>query len=252
MCTVTYVPLRSSLQGFQNLEGFVLTSNRDEKVARLAAEPPVIHNVKGKNLIYPCDPTGHGSWIALEENGTTVCLLNGGFLPHVANPAYKHSRGLVVLDYFSFRNTAHFHSNYAFEGIEPFTLVIVQANEVYEIRWDGETAYKKQLESDVPHIWSSVTLYTPEIIKKREQWFSKWVAKNPDYSIANSQSIIDFHRFTGDGDAENDILMNRHGFLKTVSITSVRVEKKSSKMIYFDLLNQGDSQMDFSKEYFVD
>ncbi len=34
----------------------------------------------------------------------------------------------------------------------------------------------ESLNANKPHIWSSVTLYDPAAIRKRENWFNKWIS----------------------------------------------------------------------------
>jgi len=225
MCTVTYLPKPNG--------EYILTSSRDEKIVRPAAAVPQCYTIGGKSIVFPKDPTAGGSWIAYAGE-KTVCLLNGGFKKHISNPPYKKSRGLVVLDYFSFEDIKKFETNYDFFGIEPFTLVIIESNDLYEFRWNGIQTVVSKLNADLPHIWSSVTLYTDEVILKRKTWFQSWLSSNVQYSKEN---IILFHKNAGEGDKENDVLMNRNSFMMTVSITSIEKSGPVMKMVYEDLIN---------------
>ena len=47
--------------------------------------------------------------------------------------------------------------------------------------------------------------------------------------------IMDFHRFGGEGDAHNDLLMNRAGKVFTVSITGLEINSDKARMVYHDL-----------------
>ncbi|MEJ0104484.1 MAG: hypothetical protein WDO19_18805 [Bacteroidota bacterium] len=64
-----------------------------------------------------------------------------------------------------------FFARSVLDEIEPFTLVIWEADELFECRWDGDKKYAKHLDKHVPHIWSSATLYNDEAIIKRKEWF---------------------------------------------------------------------------------
>jgi len=103
---------------------------------------------------------------------------------------------------------------------------------LFEFRWDGNEKYGKRLPNHQPYIWSSATLYDGLTVKKREQWFNDFLEKN---SMPLQQTIINFHRFTGDGDASNDLLMSRDGLYNTVSITSIELSGTKTKMQYLDL-----------------
>jgi hypothetical protein len=182
-------------------------------------------------LIYPKDAAAGGSWIGLKENGDAAVLLNGGFSPHKPR-LYAKSRGLVFLDVLSAMRPLIYLMKLELNNIEPFTLVLFENNSLYEFRWDGEEKHCRQLSVIRPHIWSSVTLYSMPIIKKRESWFNSFMNKYPD---PTQQDILNFHRFTGDGDTCNDLLMRRDGVYSTVSITSVLLEADHGSMKYCDL-----------------
>jgi hypothetical protein len=46
---------------------------------------------------------------------------------------------------------------------------------------------------------------------------------------------MQFHEFGGDGDAANDLKMNRDGKLKTVSITCIEHINKTATLLYKDI-----------------
>ncbi len=216
---------------------FILTSNRDEKDSREIANPPKKYLHYHLNVMYPQDPRAKGTWIAASENGFTLCLLNGAFMAHKSKPAYRKSRGVVLLDFYKFCNVNQFVVNYDFKGIEPFTLIIVEfksAIKLYELRWDGKQMHLSFKNSKKSHIWSSVTLYAPEIIAEREKWFDKWKKEQSDYT---ADSIKNFHQNGGKGDKESDILMKREGAF-TVSLTQVVKNDTEIVMNYTDCINQ--------------
>jgi uncharacterized protein with NRDE domain len=223
MCTVTFIPVKDKI---------FITSNRDEKKSRKKAIPPAIYNYQGVKLIFPKDAEAGGTWIAMKENGHAGVLLNGAFISHVAEPPYRKSRGLIFLDIFSTdRPSAEFLKT-NLESIEPFTFVLLEENSLYEFRWDGNERYCKQLPSHRPHIWSSATLYDGLVVKKREQWFASFLNNNP---TPTQLDILNFHRFTGDGDNNNDLLMNRNNGLSTVSISGMLLTSDRGSMKYLDM-----------------
>ncbi len=228
MCTVTFIPLSS--------HSYLLTSNRDEKTTRAAATPPFIdHGNNTYSLLYPGDPQGGGSWIATDDRLNAVCLLNGAVKRHQPDYPYRHSRGLVVIDFFRYDRIFDFFDLYDLSNIEPFTFVVIHDFNLYEFRWDGKERALKNYPFEKPRIWSSVTLYDDEVIKKRERWFNIWMKEE---SRPDTEKVLHFHCFGGEGDKNTDLLMAReaHG-LRTVSITSVLMDKKEVTMTYKDLLN---------------
>lgn len=229
MCTLTYLPLSDNT--------YLLTSNRDESPLRKKAKAPEITKINGAKVLYPMDGRAGGTWIAASEANRIACLLNGAFERHWPNPPYRLSRGLMVLDSFRYHKVDEFISHYDFKGMEPFTFVAFEhlhQTVINELRWDGQQSYVKRYDATKPQIWSSASLYTPEVVKRREQWFQKWLKEHTEYDV---NEIRQFHMFGGEGDIYNDIRMNRLELVKTISITSVKVETGKIEMWYKDLLN---------------
>ena len=223
MCTVTFIPGK---------DHSFLTSNRDEKAARPKAVAPEIYADYNATLLYPKDAAANGTWVAINQTGNAAVLLNGGFIKHEPKPPYRKSRGLVFLDIISSADPKDGFIEMNLYKIEPFTVVLLQDDQLFECRWDGTKKYYQQLDEKQPHIWSSATLYPDEVINKRKQWFSQWLADHPSPS---QKDIFSFHQFAGDGDAQNDVLMNRDGQMLTVSITGVEISRYKAAMQYWDL-----------------
>jgi len=223
MCTVTFIPAKG---------GCYITSNRDEKAGRKQALPPATYCYDDIALVYPKDADAGGTWIALHNNGNAAVLLNGAFMAHVPEPPYNKSRGLIFLDVISNELPVQKFLQIDLLNIEPFTLVVFENDSLYECRWDGSRKYHKQLNKNKHHIWSSATLYNEQTVKKREQWFAEWLNKNPTPSM---QDILHFHQFAGEGDTQNDLLMNRNNNMLTVSVTGIELNNKKATMHYIDL-----------------
>ena len=224
MCTVTFLPAEG--------KSYILTSNRDEKKVRKPSLAPMKYQLNGKSVFFPKDLEAGGTWIAISNRQFTVCLLNGGIDRHTPNPPYKKSRGLVVLDFFNHTSVEEFVTHYDFSNIEPFTLVVVDSSNglcLYELIWNGAMIQTNKKDEKTPHIWSSATLYTPEVIEKRKQWFSEWLAGKKKYDL---ESIMQFHETGGNGDIQNDLIMNRSNQLLTQSITSIHQSEDGARMRY--------------------
>lgn len=226
MCTVTFIPSK---------EHIILTSNRDEKHWRSAAHPPVKYGMETGNILFPKDGDAGGTWFGVHENGNVLIFLNGGFVRHEPAPPYRKSRGLILLDALDTSSPYHTLLSMDLAGIEPFTAVGWEEDLLFECRWDGAQRHLQKLDITTPHIWSSVTLYSEDIIRKRRQWFDNWMSANPSPS---QEDILYFHQFTGDGDPHNDLRMNRDGKVFTVSVTSVAIEScRRASLQYLDLKN---------------
>jgi hypothetical protein len=234
MCTVSFIPVNNT---------FFITSNRDEKVVRKDALAPAVHCVNGSNLLFPKDAAAGGSWISLNENGNAAVLLNGAFKKHTPQPPYRLSRGIIFLDIIAAANPVQTFLKINLLNIEPFTIIIFENKFLYECRWDGHQKYWLQLKNNYPRIWSSATLYDVVTAQKREQWFTKWLDKNP---YPTQEDILQFHQFTGEGDTNNNLLMNRDGKMLTVSVTGIEMDKHQGKMQYINIKNNNSYQQQFS------
>ena len=231
MCTVTFFPLQD--------KGFILTSNRDERLSRSNTLPPAAYYSESETLYFPRDQESTGTWIACSSSGKTFCLLNGAFEYHKSEPPYRKSRGLVLLEMLQASDAAEYLSARGLNGIEPFTLVMVKTLSgkiiLQELRWDGNRPHLKVLNSSLPHIWSSATLYDSEIRQARQDWFHRWLSDNPD---PGQDELLHFHRFGGKGESENDLVMKRSNGRQTISITSVISSQEKNEMCYEDLVRE--------------
>ncbi len=226
MCTLTYLPIGEN--------DFFLTQNRDENYLR---SPKNISRDQlfDKELIFPRDHAAGGTWIVASNTNQFVCILNGAFDRHQRKAKYRRSRGLMALDFFSFKNVHSFFNRYQFEEMEPFTMISYDNGELVEIRWDGQGKHWKSLDTKAQYIWSSSTLYPSAMQEKRQAWFDTWrnMQTNFDKNI-----ILDFHRNGGEGDPYNDFVMNRMNLVQTVSITCIAKKGQQIQMNYLDLLHQ--------------
>lgn len=222
MCTVTYVP--------QGANQYILTTNRDEAPGR----SPAGIDREGP-LIFPRDTAAGGTWVAASADNRLVCLLNGAYLQHERNPPYRLSRGMMALDFFSYKTAVDFFGQFDFTNIEPFTMVIFDRGKLFDYRWDGKKQYITPLSAQKRYIWSSATLYEPAVRQQRESWFQQWEAKGQYHA----EAIRQFHTTAGAGDPWNAVVMNRNGVVRTVSITQVIKQKHAVSMHYYDLLRSG-------------
>jgi hypothetical protein len=228
MCTVTYLPLSN---------GYLLTSNRDEKEWRSKAIPPQEYN----NLFFPKDQDKGGTWICTRKDNITLCLLNGAFIAHKSLGNYKQSRGVILLQIAASDNPFNTIETIELSNIEPFTLIITNGHKLSQLKWDGINKHINSYNPNQAKIWSSVTLYNSSQQQLREEWFQNWLDIQENYTVEN---VMGFHQNTGDGNPEHSLLMNRSNKVFTVSITSVHVYSNHQSMHYLDLNNKALSQMD--------
>ena len=223
MCTVTFIPTPPSC---------IITSNRDEKKGRSAAIAPASYTYDSGKILFPKDADAGGTWIAIHANGNAIVFLNGALVKHTPKPPYRKSRGLILIDLIDSSSPANSFQAINLNKIEPFTAIIWDDGHLFECRWNGKQKNCQLIESNSPHIWSSITLYDEGVIAKRKNWFDSWIEKNPQPA---QEAILHFHQFTGDGDKENDLLMNRKDKVATISITSIAISEHAAQMLHLDM-----------------
>ncbi|AWI25549.1 NRDE family protein [Flavobacterium pallidum] len=228
MCTVSFVHAHGRM---------IITSNRDEQVLRPAI-PPTNYHINNHNLIFPKDPKAGGTWYAVDENANVLVLLNGAAEKHKHLPPYRRSRGLIVLDVLGSDSAIETWDKIDLKNVEPFTLVLFYHKTLYQLRWDGMEKTTLPLDSNKNHIWSSSTLYPKEVRETRAAWFYNFLDAKPDITAGE---MLHFHRYTENDNAENGLVINRDGKLKTLSITQAVIEQHKLSLTYTDLINENES-----------
>ena len=206
-----------------------MTSNRDEAVGRKTL-PPEVEIKDDVFILMPIDEVAGGSWIGVSSKQRVLCLMNGEFKPHKRADSYKKSRGVILKELLIADDILQRIENYDFKGIEAFTLIFADWStqlQFYELVWDQSEKHLKRLKNK-PQIWSSSPLYSEEMKKMREDWFSE--IKDD----LRAENILQFHHSGGVGDKNLDLIMDR-GFLKTQSISQIKVSPKNVDFWYKDL-----------------
>ncbi|MGO4821960.1 MULTISPECIES: NRDE family protein [unclassified Flavobacterium] len=234
MCTVSFIKSQGKV---------IITSNRDEQTSRPSAIAPKNYILGGKNVVYPKDPKAGGTWYAVDERGTVLVLLNGASEKHIIRSPYRKSRGLVVLELIASLSPKEFWNTIDLHNIEPFTMVLLLHDQLFQLQWDGSNKITQELDVNEKHIWSSSTLYPKDVRAYRVKLFNsflqqkKWIAEEDMYQ---------FHRYTDDENQENGFVINRNNELKTLSITQSVIQMDNVSIIHYDLLTQEKSTISFS------
>lgn len=234
MCTVTLIP--------KGTDDFVLTSNRDEAPDRTTL-PPEFYEINKTKLLFPKDEVAGGSWIGVSDRKRVLCVLNGGFEMHKRKENYRLSRGVVLKDLLLAIDLDKAVEDYNLDGVEPFTLVIVEWNskmEFKELVWDGTKKHFRNLPLE-PKIWSSSSLYNNQMKKERLQWFDSF-EKETELS---AKTIMKFHKTAGNGNIEYGVIMDRF-FVKTTSITQVVKTNNEVQMSFENVQTNTKSEQSFN------
>ncbi len=223
MCTVSYIGTSTEI---------IITSNRDERSARPVALPPEIYSVETKRLLYPKDPLGGGSWFTADQFGNAAVLLNGATEKHLPALHYRKSRGLILTEIAAAPSPIDHWKRIVLKGIEPLTIILLNNKKLSQLSWNGSRKNTITLETKRNYLWSSVTLYSEEIRRRREKWFRDFLSGK---SMISAGEMLLFHSSTGKDDPQNGLMMNRDNALRTVSITQTRIDQERVLMTYLQI-----------------
>ncbi len=208
MCTVIFIPKGDT---------YFFASLRDESPLRPVALAPTI-NGADTNVLSPVDAKAGGTWLGVTAAGSVIILLNGGFEKHAGAKNYRKSRGLIVAGLLQSQSPVESWNLMDMDGIEPYTLVLLNERDLFQLVWDGTNKHSIQLNIREPRIWSSATLYDQQARQYRSQLFHQWMSMNKPVS---SHTLLDF--FQSFTDSENGFLMNRAGRVKTLSYSFIEL-----------------------------
>jgi hypothetical protein len=223
MCTVTFVPTKS---------GILMTSSRDEHVARGATFEPQTYDFGTKKISFPKDEKAAGTWFGVSSANEIMILFNGGFANHTRQKNYRKSRGLIFLELLSQDDVLAAWAAIDLENIEPFSLIYCSCEQLHRLTWTGEGKDVQALDVQKSYIWSSASLYTAEQAQAREAWFADFLAKN---TAAAAEDVLRFHSQTAAENKEFGLQIDRSNGMKTQSITQAVLAGESVNLAYWQL-----------------
>lgn len=164
MCSVTFWPGDS---------GYICGMNRDERRDREVGLPPSMEWVGGRQSIYPREPGG-GTWIALNDAGVTLALINWyAVLKRAKTPA--ESRGGIILSTRGAdcpEEVAASVESMPLDRINPFRLIGFFPSRRLVKEWRWNQSKLTELEFDwSPRQWLSSGFDEPGAQKTRSEAF---------------------------------------------------------------------------------
>lgn len=220
MCTLSWLI---------NEHGYQLFFNRDEQRSRALALAPRVLEIEATRVLMPLDPQGHGSWIAVNENGLSLCLLN--YYQGETLEGKLISRGQLVRS-LSCLNTigglALALDRLCLTEYAPYTLVVFEAQgsrskitKVRAFQWSGSVL--KVFQPVSPLTSSSVRFN--EVSRTRHHIYQQLVQDN------SVEELQRYHQAHADGKNERSVCMHRED-AKTVSFSHITVTAKRAEFYY--------------------
>jgi hypothetical protein len=211
----------------------VLAMNRDERIARGAGEIPEIHQLDGTTAIYPSDGAG-GTWIAANEYGITLALLNwNDVVRRPPDGSKARSRGQIIPALGSSSRMGELQAASGLLDLErtpPFRLVGVFPSEraIGEWRWDSS-----QLTFDA-HEWRPRHWFSSGLSDKQAESLRGAACRNVEHeSDAGSVPWLRrLHASHAGGPGAFSLCVHRDD-VKTLSYSEVTVTPAGVEMGHF-------------------
>jgi hypothetical protein len=219
MCTVSWV---------HQAGGYHLLCNRDEKRTRQVALGPRLYRCGGVNYLAPVDTDFGGTWIATNEFGISLCLLNGEGGRRPARP--RLSRGLLIpeliwartIDDCQFLLRQTDLSQYA-----PFSLALLEPGFPGMVaRWNGSTLTVAPGDAQVPLTSSS---YDPNGVRRAR--VDEFTRRSVASHRVDPPLLYSFHTSHGVSPDAYSTCMHRED-AETVSFSWVVVTKQAVRFLY--------------------
>jgi hypothetical protein len=216
MCTLTW---RRSAEA----AGYDLFFNRDELHLRAAERAPVEQRTpQGVRYVAPADGDHGGTWLALNEHGVTVCLLN--YYPRGVVEKGVESRGclpLLCAGCARADDVARVLHAVELRQFAPFHLVAVDATggSVW-LRWDGRAMH----EAEAPEFLTSSSFEPGRVQAARAERWAAWPGRTPE-------DLAAFQRQHDPAAGAESVRMERVD-ARTRSLCAVRVRAGSRELNY--------------------
>jgi hypothetical protein len=224
MCTVSWI---------HDNAGYELFFNRDEKVMRKKALPPRLAARGGVRFLGPVDGDFGGTWIATNEFGVTVCLLNGPNLTGSGGGegGTVRSRGLLLPDLISSPSVTAMCERVRATDCAvyaPFTLAVLGPRQPAAlVEWDG---WRKivRFEDKACFMLTSSSFDTEAVRASRHEEFRGLVASCRQ---VDAELLARFHGSHLPERSAYSTCMHRPD-AETVSFSRIRVSEREADFFY--------------------
>jgi hypothetical protein len=221
MCTVSFIARRN---------GYALAMNRDEKLTRVAGLPPRLRQVGGRAVLCPSE-SGGGTWIALNDTGATLVLINW-YSIKTRVTGHIVSRGVVVNSASGAQGKDAVDcalTKLPLAKINPFRLIGVFPNsgEIFEWRWELKRLRRVEYPWK-PQQWISSGFDEPQAQRMRSNVFRLALAQR---SVGSLEWLRRLHRSHAPEFGPLSTCMHRAD-AATVSYTEITVSSYHATMRY--------------------
>lgn len=221
MCTMTW---------FVKEGGYELFFNRDERLSRSRAELPTLQCTDEVSYLSPTDADAGGTWIAVNQFGYTVCLLNHYQFEQIETYKKWTSRGEIVRRFAVTSDMMLAEQRFRHMDLSDyraFRMFIIERDGDNRLCvWDGHSA---RVEHNVATPKSSSSVDARHVKSVRKALFDNLNLVDSQ----NSEDYINFHASHLPSRSKESVCMHRDD-AKTVSLSHVSVSREGVGFRYAD------------------
>lgn len=221
MCTMTW---------FVDAHGYQLFFNRDERLTRQRAQEPALFHANGVQYMSPTDTDAGGTWIAVNEYGVTVCLLNHYQFEQISTYKNWISRGEIVRRFATTDQLVLAEKRFLKMSLTDFRafrmFLIEPSGDNCLMVWDGHTA---RVEHNVTAPKSSSSVDAKHVKEARKKLFAELQLA----SSTTTQDYLNFHASHLPARSKESVCMHRDD-AKTVSFSFIQVNQDQVSFRYAD------------------
>jgi hypothetical protein len=210
-----------------------MVCNRDEQRSRPQATPPRVQRRAATTAMWPVDPAGGGTWIAVNDAGLVLALLNRTSLRASRRTVRGVSRGTIIprlADSTSLADAVERGLALDVVGLQPFTVVMVQAASFATLTSVEGRQTVRMGTLATPRLFTSSSLGDDIVTVPRCELFAQLVTANP----IPLQGQDEFHRHQWPSRPDISVQMSRTD-ASTVSRTVVDVTPATFAIRYTPL-----------------
>jgi hypothetical protein len=223
MCTVSWAATAG---------GYELFCNRDERRTRAAAQAPTVRRSRGVRFVAPTDAEAGGTWIAANEYGLTLCLLNRYAEDEPQAAGEFRSRGLLLPELISLRDTAEVVRAVGCASLSqfrPFTMLALAADAPPAAAcWTGRRLLVCEEGGDSLMPLTSSSFDSTEVVRERVKLFQGMSA---GHLSPAAELLMRFHHSHEPERGPFSVCMHRPE-ASTVSFSRVKVSPVSIEFCY--------------------
>ena len=222
MCTVSWI---------HREDGYLLLFNRDELRSRKPASPPRIEKRNEVAFIAPLDGDHGGSWIAVNQFGLTLCLLNRFDDSRDTMPRDYKSRGLLIRELTDCSDLTVVRQRLDrvnLDHFRPFTLVsLIGSFPAMLIEWTGN---ERRAEANAEQLMpiASSSMRDGNVVLQRKQQFRQMAFERGG---VDADLLLEYHRTHLPERGPASVCMHRSD-ARTVSMSKVTVTREMVELAY--------------------